>query len=203
VDASCRSVPDLYERHAREYDRARGRSLQEKRWLERFLALIPPSGTVLDIGCGMGEPMARYLVDAGISVVGIDSSQTLIGMCRTRLPAHRWIVGDMRELALGEQFDGILAWDSFFHLEHEDQRRMFPQFAAHARPGAPLMFTSGPAQGEAIGSFGGDSLYHASLDPADYESLLAKSAFAVREFCPKDTECGDHTVWLATYGSSR
>jgi hypothetical protein len=45
----------------------------------------------------------------------------------------------MRELALRRRFDGILAWDSFFHLAHEDQRRMFAIFADHASIGTVLM----------------------------------------------------------------
>ena len=50
----------------------------------------------------------------------------------------------MRSLALGRTFDGIVAWDSFFHLTWDDQRRIFPVFRAHAATGAALMFTSGP-----------------------------------------------------------
>jgi nucleoside-diphosphate-sugar epimerase len=41
------------------------------------------------------------------------------------------------------------------------------------------MFTSGPAQGEAIGSCGDEPLYHASLNPAEYEQLLARNGFMV------------------------
>lgn len=123
----------------------------------------------------------------------------MIAMCRVRLPRHRWIVGDMRHLALGEQFDGILAWDSLFHLDRDEQRLMFLRFAAHARPGAPLLFTSGPADGEAIGTFGGEPLYHASLDPQEYEATLVQQGFSVKTFCRDDPACGNHSVWLATY----
>lgn len=69
------AVVDLYERHARDFDRERSRHLQEKQWLDRFLAYVPASGTVLDIGCGTAEPMARYLIEAGRRVVGLDSSR--------------------------------------------------------------------------------------------------------------------------------
>ena len=41
---------------------------------------------------------------------------------------------DMRRLALGRRFAGLIAWDSFFHLRPQDQRAMFPIFAAHAAP---------------------------------------------------------------------
>jgi len=33
----------------------------------------------------------------------------------------------------------------------DDQRRMFPRFQAHAEPGAALMFSSGTAEGDAMG----------------------------------------------------
>ncbi len=47
---------------------------------------------------------------------------------------------------------------------------MFPVFAAHAHQDTVLMFNTGPAFGEAIGSYRGDPLYHASLDPAEYDN---------------------------------
>jgi SAM-dependent methyltransferase len=111
---SSDTIIDLYERHADDFDRDRGRSLQERAWLDRFLSHVPLSGSVLDAGCGMGEPIARYILEAGRQVVGIDSSPSLIRMCRTRFPAGDWMVTDMQKLSLNRTFDGILAWDSFF-----------------------------------------------------------------------------------------
>jgi hypothetical protein len=75
---------------------------------------------------------------------------------------------------------------------------MFARFAAHARPGAPLLFTSGISEGEAIGEYCGEPLYHASLEPAEYERRLATHGFAVRAHVVEDPACGRHTVWLAT-----
>jgi cyclopropane fatty-acyl-phospholipid synthase-like methyltransferase len=195
------SIIDLYERHARSFDRDRNRSLQEKAWLDRFLRLVGSSGHILDLGCGMGEPMARYCLEAGFQVTGIDSSPSLITMCRARFPQAEWLVADMRELGLRRRFDGLLAWDSFFHLSAADQRAMFPRFAAHAHPGAPLMFTTGTTEGEIMGSYRGEPLYHASLDTAEYERLLAGNNFSVQRYVPNDPECWDHTIWLAVHGT--
>jgi trans-aconitate methyltransferase len=196
------SIIDLYERHARDFDRDRSRSLQERAWLDRFLDQVRPSGTVLDIGCGTGEPIARYCLEAGFRVVGIDSSPSLITLCRARFPHAEWWVADMREVALNRRFDGLLAWDSFFHLSAEDQRGMFSRFARHAHPGAPLMFTSGTSLGEAIGCYQGEPLYHASLDPSEYEHLLSTNGFSVQAHVANDPDCGKHTVWLAVYGTA-
>lgn len=193
-------IVGLYERHARAFDKDRGRALFEKGWLDRFRALVPPGGSILDLGCGMGEPIARYLIEAGYALTGVDSSPSMIAFCEGRFPAQTWLVSDMRSLALARRFDGIIAWDSFFHLAHDDQRRMFPVFAMHAAPKAALLFTSGTGHGEAMGIYQGEPLYHASLDPVEYRALLAENGFTGEAHVANDPDCGGHTVWLARRG---
>jgi len=161
---------------------------------------LPAGGAILDLGCGSGEPIARYFIAAGYAVTGVDSSPAMIALCRSRFARQNWIVGDMRTLALGRRFDGILAWDSYFHLRQDDQRRMFAVFGAHAGPTAALMFTSGPRGGESTGSYRGEPLYHASLEPAEYSNLLAAQGFRVVAQASEDASLGGRTAWLARRG---
>ena len=197
-DEATARIIDLYQRKASDWIESRASTgLFEQPWLDRFLALVPPSGAILDIGCGSAEPMAAHLIGLGHPVTGVDSSAAMIDTCRERFPEQEWIVGDMRKLALGRTFSGILAWDSFFHLGHDDQRQMFPLFREHATPNAALMFTSGPSHGEAIGTYRGEPLYHASLSGAEYRSLLDAFGFEVVSHAVEDPSCGGHTVWLA------
>jgi hypothetical protein len=74
---------------------------------------------------------------------------------------------------------------------------MFRVFAAHAVPGAILMFNAGFGHGEAVGSYQGDPLYHASLDADEYRSLLANSDFELLEHSVNGPEKGGRIVWLA------
>ncbi len=195
-------IINLYERHAPAYITDRGSRLHiEQAWLDRFIELIPPNAAILDIGCGSGEPIAAHLIERGFAVTGIDSSPTLIARCRERFPNQQWHVADMRSLTLGKSFHGLLAWDSFFHLAADDQRRMFPIFKQHADRNSALMFTSGPAQGEAIGTYQGEPLYHASLAPDEYRSLLEANGFRVIANVFDDPDCGGHSVWLAQVGA--
>ena len=188
----------LYQRHGLAWDADRRRAhFVEKDWLGRFATLLPPNGHVLDLGCGGAEPMAGALIGQGFSVTGIDSAPPMIGLCRTRHPTQEWQVGDMRALSLGRAFDGIIAWDSFFHLTPDDQRSMFPIFGAHAAASAALLFSSGPQHGEAIGTLEGEPLYHSSLDPSEYRALLGDNGFTVVDHVAEDPNCGGHTVWLA------
>jgi len=74
---------------------------------------------------------------------------------------------------------------------------MFTIFAAHAKSKAVLMFTSGTSDGEAIGMFQGEPLYHSSLAPTEYRQLLHENGFDVLKTVFEDPECGGRTVWLA------
>ncbi len=190
-----------YERHARDWDADRNRSLDlwnDKPWHDRFIAALPPGARVLDLGCGSGAPVAKHMAERGLRVTGVDSSPSLVAMFRQRLPDHEWVLGDMRSLDLPQRFDGMLAWDSFFHLTPADQRRMFAVFARHAGPSAMLMFNSGPDFGEVVGAYRGDLLYHASLSADEYTERLGDIGFEVVAHLVEDWEaCGGRTVWLA------
>lgn len=189
-----------YDRIADWFDAGRGRQLMEREYLDAMLARLPAGGTVLDLGCGAGEPLAGFFIRKGFKITGVDGSPRMIALCRERFPAMSWQVGDMRGLALGRRFDAVLAWDSFFHLSREDQRAMFPVFGAHLNPGGLLLFTSGPADGVTAGEMRGEEFPYASLAPEEYRALLARQGLSVLLHKPEDPACGGHTVWLAGMG---
>ncbi|KNG92345.1 class I SAM-dependent methyltransferase [Pseudaestuariivita atlantica] len=187
----------FYQRHAEAFVARRRGRIDRHVWLDRFVAAMPAGRRVLDLGCGFGTPLGAYLVARGCAVTGVDTSAPLIARARADFPDEDWIVGDMRGLDLGTAFDGVLAWNSFFHLSPPDQRAMFATFRAHAAPGAVLLFTSGTSNGVAMGEMFGEPLYHASLDPEEYRACLDAAGFDVLHHVAEDPECGQHTVWLA------
>jgi SAM-dependent methyltransferase len=177
--------------------RRTGPPLMERTYLEAVLGELPAEAEVLDLGCGGGEPLAGFFIRAGHPVAGVDGSARMIELCRERFPDMTWIQADMRSLSLGRTFGAVIAWDSFFHLSHEDQRAMFPIFDAHTAPGGLLLFTSGPDYGQATGVMAGVAFEHYSLSPEEYEELLAQRGFEVVVHRVEDQDCGGHTVWLA------
>ncbi len=195
MPGSNRSV---YERNAAGWDRHRARTLFERAWLERFCALVPPGESVLDLGCGAGEPIARFLIERGYDVCGVDFAEPMLAIARVRFPNACWISGDMRQLDLGRLFGGIVGWDSFFHLTQEEQRAVIPILARHLTHGGALLLTVGPSEGEVTGTVEGETVYHASLSRAEYERLLGAAGLVVAEFVAEDPACGFHSVLLAT-----
>jgi SAM-dependent methyltransferase len=190
-------IATLYSRHAERFDSARSRGLMERPYLEAALKAMPPRARVLDLGCGAGEPIARYFIDQGCELTGVDAAAPMVERFRARFPGGTCLCSDMRGLQLGTRFDLIVAWDSFFHLDHDDQRAMFESFEQHAAPHSLLLFTSGVFEGTAFGDLFGDALFHSSLDTEEYRRRLDEHGDRVLQHRVEDPDCGGHTVWLA------
>ncbi|MEK6734706.1 MAG: class I SAM-dependent methyltransferase, partial [Pseudomonadota bacterium] len=141
-------VYQSYDKMYNWFDEARSRELFEKPYLDLAISHLKSNAKILDIGCGMGEPIGKYFIDQGFDLTGIDGSRELINLAKSRFPDAKFMVQDMRTINLNEKFDLIIAWNSFFHLSKDDQHSMFKVFEAHINPGGVLMFTSGPSDGE-------------------------------------------------------
>jgi len=186
-----------YEENADAWDSQRPKVFFEQAWLDRFVSCLPSGGEVLDVGCGAGEPIARYLIDQGFGVTGIDAALAMAEICRSRFPAQQWRVMDMREMSLEQTFNGIIAWDSFFHLNPDEQLAVLGIFCRHLNPGGALLVTVGDEAGEVLGRVNGVEVYHSSLAPEEYRAILQTAGFDDMEFVLCDESCGGHSVLLA------
>ncbi|MGF7079907.1 methyltransferase domain-containing protein [Mucilaginibacter sp. UYCu711] len=192
------NVYKVYDKIANWFAANRNVVLLEKKYLDDLSGRLPEQASVLDLGCGTGVPILKYLVDQNVNVTGVDASSEILAIAKINFPATEFILQDMRQLKLSRKFDAIIAWNSFFHLPAEDQPAMFSLFAQHLKPSGILLFTSGTAHGEAWGINGGENLFHGSLDTAEYEDLLKTHNFEVIKHVIDDEECGA-TVWMARY----
>lgn len=128
----------------------------------------------------------------------MDFATAMLDIARARWPKDDWRVGDMRKLNLGdERFDGLIAWDSFFHLTQAEQRACLPRFACHLNVGGSLLLTVGPKDGETDGTVGRKPVYHASLSPAEYAAILQEQGLRLTGFLAEDPECNRHSVLMA------
>ena len=55
-------------------------------YVDRLLDGLPPRATVLDLGCGTGNPIARHIIDRGFHVVGGDQSQKMLAIAQRVIP---------------------------------------------------------------------------------------------------------------------
>ncbi len=187
----------VYERHALRFDSERVKTLFERKWLSRLEAALPNPATILDAGCGAGEPIAKYFIQNGHELVGIDYAAAMIALAKKRFPGGQWKVADMRTLDLPVFFDGIVGWHSFFHLTPGEQRSTLGRFARHLKPGGMLLLTVGPAAGEVTGYVGDEAVYHSSLSQPAYRQILQNLGLEIIDFAVEDPECDFATILLA------
>ena len=193
------NVYKVYDKIAAWFSQNRNKVLLEKNCLDELLSRLPAKATILDLGCGTGDPILKYIVGKKLHVTGVDASSQILAIAKANFPLTEFILQDMRLLDLNKKFDAIIAWNSLFHLPVSDQPGMFQRFAQHLNPDGILLFTSGTQHGEVWGMNGGENLFHASLDPVEYEDLLKKHNFQVLKHKIDDPSCGGVTVWMAKY----
>ena len=197
------ATQDIYRRQAKGWDAHRARVFFEKAWLDRFLGHVKEGGHVLDLGCGAGDPIGAYILSRNFKLTGVDYSEAMIDMAAARYPDALWHVGDMRALALDGPFDGVLSWDGSFHLSREEQRGLIADLGRLVRPGAPVMLTVGPEDGETTGMVEGETVYHASLSQAGYRDAFDKAGFDIVDLVVEDATCDMHSILLARKRDSR
>jgi len=122
-------MPQTYHEIADWFDAARNKTLAEKPVLDAVLKHLTDPSSVLDLGCGTGEPIARYLIERGLHLTGVDGAPAMIDVCRRRFPDQDWIEADLSRFETAKRFDCVIAWDSLFHLTCEDQRDLLTRIS--------------------------------------------------------------------------
>jgi SAM-dependent methyltransferase len=86
--------------------------------LKRFLALLPPGGSILELGCGAGNHSAEMLA-AGFSVRATDGSPEMAEIASLRLGKP---VDPMRfdQLDEHEAYDGVWASACLLHVPRDE-----------------------------------------------------------------------------------
>ena len=104
---------------------------------------LPPSATILDIGCGSGVPIARALMEDGFSVWGIDASPSLIAACRRHLPDMPATCEPAQDSAFFDRtFVGAVSIGLVFLLAPGDQQQLLGNVASVLEPSGRFLFSA-------------------------------------------------------------
>jgi 2-polyprenyl-3-methyl-5-hydroxy-6-metoxy-1,4-benzoquinol methylase len=113
-------------------------------WLTDLKARLPASGSILDIGCGCGVPVARSLTEAGHDVTGVDISQVQIERARRLVPQARFLQADATQLDFPPgSFDAVVCLYALIHMPLDEQPRLLHRIAGWLRPSGWLLATTG------------------------------------------------------------
>lgn len=185
-----------YNQIADEWEKSRSYSFLSKVIID-FAVKIKPNGNILDIGCGTGYPIAAYFSQKGFSVTGIDFSELLLQKAISlQLTNAQFYLTDFFDFNPTEIYDGIVAFDSFFHFPYSSQRLIYARVAKWLQPGGYLLFTHGLKSGEIKTDMFGKTFYYSSLDKNEVQQLLDSSGFEIDTSLEKYTEIDMNRDWI-------
>jgi ubiquinone/menaquinone biosynthesis C-methylase UbiE len=142
-DDMTHSIRKSYDELADEYTRRIFDELRQKPFdrqlLDRFAAEVSEIGEVCDMGCGPGH-VARYLREAGTSVLGLDLSPRMLEQARQLNPDISFREGNMLALDLQDAtLAGIAAFYAIVNIPQESLPAVFREMQRVLRQSGLLL----------------------------------------------------------------
>jgi ubiquinone/menaquinone biosynthesis C-methylase UbiE len=148
--------------------------------LDKFMKLLPKNAHVLDVGCGAGIPTAKFLVEKGIKVTGIDISEKMLKLAKENVPTATFLKMDANHLEFPEDlFDGIISVYTLFHIPRKNHSEIFKQFYKVLKSGGMLMINSGVSGSEGTSSFFGVPMFWSNYSPEKTLELVRETGFSI------------------------
>ncbi len=197
------SVAEVYDDFARTYERSRGQ-FDISEVLEDFTANLPQRGSLLDLGCGAGEPVASTFVSRGWHVTGVDVSGSMLALAETHVLAMTRIRADMATVELpSDVFDAVTAVYSLFHVPSQQHPTVFASVHRWLKPGGQFLFTyatqkyTGCKRFDGTKDFLGQELFYSHTTPAEMFGQLADAQLHVISAIDR-TIGGETFLWVTT-----
>lgn len=136
------NLREIYDGFAETYEENRGLFDMTEVLNPFYECLDVEKGNLLDLGCGAGEPFARFFIDRGWKVIGVDFSEQMLELASKYVPEMQTIHADMREIEFEpSQFEAITVIYSLFHVSSNDHEALFNKFYRWLRPKGKALFT--------------------------------------------------------------
>ena len=195
----CETVARGYDEIADRYLAWSTDSSVRLRWLTALRAALPSAARILDLGCGPGVPVARWLVDAGYDVTGIDGSRAQIERARRNVPEATFRVGDMTTVDTEPgSFDGVVAMYSITHVPRARHAALFRRIHEWLRPGGVFLASLGAGDSpDWTGEWLGVEMFFSHFDAETNLRLVTGAGFVIeRQEVVAEDEDGDPVSFL-------
>jgi SAM-dependent methyltransferase len=152
-------------------------------WLTRLGKQVPTGGAVLDLGCGNGIPVSRWLVGHGYAVTGVDISDVQIDRARALVPTAHFRRADATGVEFPDaSFDAVVSLFALIHLPLDMQPVLLRRIAHWLRPSGVFLATTGYSAwtGAEDGWLGGEAtMWWSHTDAATYRKWLTEAGFTI------------------------
>jgi len=168
-----------YDKIAREYQADRGLFKNTKE-LREFASHLSKNARVLDVGCGAGVPITKFLVESGFDVTGIDFSEGMLKLARKNIPKARFIKKDMTKIDFEDNsFEGLTAFYSIFHVPRKKHFSLFKSLHRILKPKGVMLICLGPDHWEGTDEYYGVEMFWSHYSSEKSLQLVRNAGFQI------------------------
>lgn len=123
-----------------KYEAYFGHDAGLRRFVQQAVTHLPPKASVLDVGCGTGNPVAKTIAAGGHHVHGIDISEEMVRLSRIAVPSGRFEIADMQTWTPPEvlRLDAIFVMLSLFAFGREEIEEVIGRMGSFLKTGGTL-----------------------------------------------------------------
>ena len=193
---------DIYDHFAETYEASRGLFDMSDILGPFFARLDRPSGRLLDLGCGAGEPFPRFFLDHGWEVVGVDFSKKMLELAARYAPRMHTYHADILEVDFAPaSFDALSCIYCLFHVPRARHPDLFARFCRWLKPGGKTLFTyatrayTGQDEFEGTKEFMGQSLFYSHTTPERLRAQIESAGLALESADLRNIG-GESFLWI-------
>ena len=177
-----RVVEEGYDQVAYDYARLEETEWPRLRWLKKLLNQLDPGSSVLDLGCGSGEP-ADVEISKEHKLTGVDISQVQINLARQNVPTGYFLHGDAGSVEFAAaSFDAVVSFYTLEHIPREEHEAVLRHIYQWLRPGGFfLMSMEAGEYDDVTGKWLGVPMFISCFDPETMKRLVNRASFEILE----------------------
>jgi ubiquinone/menaquinone biosynthesis C-methylase UbiE len=199
-------VERSYDQVAHEYARLEGESEWPRmRWLRKLLNRLEPGSSVLDLGCGSGEP-ADVEISKEHQVTGVDISQTQITLARQNVPTGHFLHGDAGSVEFPpSSFDAVVSFYTLEHIPRQEHQIVLQRINNWLRVGGLLLISIEAGDyDDVMGEWLGVPMFISCYDPETMKQMVNETGFELLETAIESQLEGDNDIpFLWVLGQKR
>jgi len=177
-----RVVERGYDQVAHKYARLEEVEWPRLKWLRRMLGRLEPGSSVLDLGCGSGDP-ADVEIARQHHVTGVDISQVQVDLARQNVPTGSFLHGDASSVEFpAASFDAVVSFYTLEHIPRQEHEGILRRICGWLRPGGYFLLCheAGEAEGM-VGRWLGVPMYFSCFGPETVKQLVCRAGFEIVE----------------------
>ncbi len=173
-------------------------TLRTNKFVAKLLKRLPAQSSVLDLGCGSGDPVAGQLIAGGHLVTGIDLSPKQIVLARKSYPTGNFFVKDMMSLKPQEfKVDAVVSFYALFHIPRANHQAMLHLWSTFLPKNGWLLLSMGDCDFEGFHTLCNERVWSSHFGPETNRQMVTDAGFVI-DFEEMDTSGNErHQIVLA------